>query len=245
MLNTIKDKLVFLSIMSIIFVAMSVSFSYLIAVGSIKKIMQTDVSSVADAMQKHINYIAEIRPQAYKEDDFKAMLYSLKVGKSGYPFMMDEKGTLVVHPKDEGKNLAGQEHIDYIRTHKEGGIYEYRAVTTGQDKIVAYRYIPKWDLWIVPGVNKADYFDELKSTFLKWNLVFAVIVITALTVISTWITRSVTKPLKGMLRIFKAMKSDDATGGIRPNDSDSQDTRNLVCRLLENLLYRRRGEGVR
>ena len=114
MLNTIKAKLLFFSTISVLLLAMSIAFSYLIAVASIKSIMETDVASVADALEKNINYIASIRPDAYKDNDFKKMIYSVKIGKSGYPFMMDEQGTLVIHPKDEGKNLAGQKHIDYI-----------------------------------------------------------------------------------------------------------------------------------
>mgnify|MGYP001607286817 CR=1 FL=1 len=236
MLNTIKAKLVFFSVISVVLLAISITFSYLIAVRSIKTIMETDVTSVADALQKNIDFIANIQPEAYKDNEFKKMVFSVKIGKSGYPFMMDEKGTLVVHPKDEGRNLAGQKHIDHIRNNKGGGIYEYTAVTTGQDKIVAYRYISKWNLWIVPGVNKADYFEQLKKSFINWNLVFGAIIITMLIVFSTWITRTVTNPLKGMLRIFK--EKEQSSGTSAQNDSD--DTRKLICGLLENMLFSKR-----
>jgi methyl-accepting chemotaxis protein len=235
MLHTIKAKLVFFSFISVLLLAISISFSYLIAVASIKTIMETDVASVANALEKNINYIANVRPEAYREDDFKKMIFSVKIGKSGYPFMMDENGTLVVHPKDEGRNLAGQKHIDHIRSNKNGGIYEYTALTTGQDKIVAYRYIGKWNLWIVPGVNKADYFEQLKLSFIKWNVAFGVIIIVMLIVFSSWITRTVTNPLKGMLRIFKEKeKGKDASA------EDNDETRELICGLLENMLFSKR-----
>jgi len=133
-----------------------------------------------------------------------------------------------VHYKDEGSNLAGQKHIDHIRAHKEGGIFDYKSVTTGQEKIVAYRYIDKWGLWVVPGVNKADYFQQLKQLFIKWNVVFAVVLIIVMTLTSFWINRTVTNPLKGMLRIFKD------TGG---EAGSSAEARELVSRLLGNLLY--------
>lgn len=236
MLNTIKAKLVFFSLICVLLFVVSISFSYMIAVSSIKTIMETDVTSVADALEKNINYIASIQPDAYKDADFKKMIYSVKIGKSGYPFMLDEKGTLVVHSKDEGKNLAGQKHIDHIRNDKGGGIYEYTATTTGQDKIVAYRYISKWNLWIVPGVNKADYFEQLKSSFIKWNLAFGTIIIALLVVFSSWITRTVTSPLKGMLRIFK--EKEKGQGAATPDDSD--ETRQLICGLLENMLFSKR-----
>jgi methyl-accepting chemotaxis protein len=237
MFNTIKAKLVLFSVVCVVLIAMSVSFSYIIAVATVKDIMKTDVASVAEAMEKNINYIAGVRPDAYREAGFKEMINSVKIGKSGYVFLLDTQGTLAVHATDEGKSLAGQEHIDYIRAHKEGGIYEYTAKTTGQKKIVAFRYIKAWDMWVVPGVNEADYFDKLQLWFLKWNVIFGFIIIATLVVVSTWISRTITNPLQGMLRIFRDMDSGPATAS---GTIDSKETRQLICQLLENLLSRKR-----
>ena len=174
-LRSIKSRLVFFSVVAFLSVAFCASLSYFISINEIKVIMEADISSVADAMEKDLNYVARIKPDALQDPEFRKSIYSVKVGKSGYPFMLNEQGVLIVHPKDEGKSLAGQPHIDYIRSHKEAGVYEYTAKTTGQDKIVAFRYIAAWNAWIVPGVNKADYYDFLKQAFLKWNIIFAVL----------------------------------------------------------------------
>lgn len=238
MFNTIKAKLVLFSLVCIVLIMVSVSFSYVIAVATVKDIMRTDVSSVADAMEKNINYIASIRPDAYKEADFKKMIYSVKVGKSGYLFMVDSQGVLTVHSVEEGRNMAGDNHVDHIRNDKKGGIYEYTALTTNQAKIVAYRYIKAWDMWIVPGVNKADYFNQLQVWFLKWNVVFGFIIIATLLIVSTWISRSITNPLQGMLRIFRDM--DSGNSAAKSGTVDSKETRQLICQLLENLLSRKR-----
>jgi methyl-accepting chemotaxis protein len=238
MFNTIKAKLVLFSLVSIALIAVSVSISYVIALANIKDIMKSDVASVADALEKNINYIASIKPDAYKEPGFKRVVCSVKVGKSGYPFMLDTEGTLTVHPTDEGKSLAGLPHIDYIRNHKEGGVYEYTASTTKQVKIVAFRYIKAWDMWIVPGVNEADYFDKLIHGFLKWNLILGLAIIATLVLVSTWISRTITNPLQGMLRIFRDM--DSGSNAANSAATDSKETRQLICQLLENLLSRKR-----
>ncbi len=238
MFNTIKAKLVLFSLVCIALITLSVSFSYVIAVATVKDIMKSDVASVADALEKNINYIATIKPEAYKEASFKRMVCSVKVGKSGYPFMLDPEGVLTVHPTDEGKKLAGLPHIDHIRNNKEGGVYEYTAKTTKQVKIVAFRYIKAWDMWIVPGVNEADYFEQLKAWFLKWTLAFGVVIIATLVLVSTWISRTITNPLQGMLRIFRDMDSGSSTANS--NAADSRETRQLICQLLENLLSRKR-----
>jgi methyl-accepting chemotaxis protein len=212
--NSIKSRLVFFAVFSFILVAVSVSFSYFISVHEIKTIMQTDVSSVADAMQKSLSYIALTNPDAYKDENFKKDFNSVKIGKTGYPFLLDEQGTLVVHKKDEGKNLAGLRHIDYIRRHKEGGVYEYRASTTGQDKIVAFRYIKPWKLWVVPGVNKDDYFNELRASFLKWYLIFGLAMIVMLTLISYRITIGITRPVRKAVELANRLADGDLTYSV-------------------------------
>lgn len=170
-----------------------------------------DVAAVADALEKSIDYIAAIKPDAFHDKAFKQAIYGIKIGKSGYPFMLDAEGTLVVHYKDEGKNLAGQPHIDHIRSHRESGFYEYTAKTTGQDKIVAYRYIRPWGLWIVPGVNKADYFDELQASFLKWNVAGALLIISLLSVAGIWIFRGIAAPVQAAVEVADRLATGDLT----------------------------------
>jgi methyl-accepting chemotaxis protein len=217
MFNTIKSKLVLFSFLGFLAVGISVSISYFIAVHEVKTIMQADVGAVADALEKSITYIAAVKPSAYEDPEFKKLIYAVKIGKSGYPFMLNDQGTLVVHHKDEGKNLAGQPHIDHIRSHRESGYYEYTATTTGQDKIVAYRYIKPWGLWIVPGVNKADYFDQLKITFLKWNTLCGVVIIMLLSAASFWIVRSISRPIRDAAAVADRLATGDLTADFAEN----------------------------
>jgi methyl-accepting chemotaxis protein len=195
MFKTIKSKLVLFVILGFLAVALSVFVSYVIAVREVKTIMEADVGAVADALEKSIAYIAAVKPDAWRDKEFKEFICHVKIGKSGYVYMLDDRGTLAVHPKEEGKNLAGQPHIDHIRSHREGGFYEYRAQTTGQDKIVAFRYIRPWGLWVVPGVNKEDYFDELKKNFLKWNVLCGAAIVLLLSAAGFSIIRGICGPL--------------------------------------------------
>lgn len=166
--STIKSKFIFNLIAAVSAILVSVIVAYFIATSSIKAIMISDLNTVADALEKNVNYIAAIKPDAYKDDVFKNDIKSIKIGQSGYVYFIDATGTMTIHHKDEGKNKAGHGYIDHIRADKNGGIYEYVSATTGQDKIAAYRYISKWDMWVIPGINKADYFDALQSSFFKW-----------------------------------------------------------------------------
>jgi methyl-accepting chemotaxis protein len=196
MFTSIRSRLLLLLVLGCLAVIMSISVSYVIAERQIIAIMKADVTTIADALENNITYIATIRPEAYKEQDFKQLVYNTKIGKSGYLFLLDEHGNLVIHPKGEGKSLAGQPHIDRIRSHRGSGLSEYRATTTGQDKIAAYRYIKPWGLWIVPGVNKEDYFGQLQVNFLRYNLAGSMIILLLMAIAGFRIIRSISVPLE-------------------------------------------------
>lgn len=194
-MTTIRTRLMLLLILGFLAVVMNVGVSYVIAERQIIAIMRSDVTAIADALEKSISYIATVRPNAWQEPDFKQSVYQTRIGKSGYLFLLDAQGVLAVHHKDEGKSLAGQAHIDKIRADRAGGLSEYTATTTGQEKIVAYRYIKQWGLWIVPGVNKEDYFGQLRANFLKYNLTSTLLIVLLMVVAGIWIVRSITGPL--------------------------------------------------
>jgi methyl-accepting chemotaxis protein len=163
---SIKGKLFVLSILSAIGFMILTVVAYFSTVSVIKGIMINDIKTTANALEQGCNYVATKDKDGYKKDDFKQMIYNTKIGRSGYVYMIDSEGTMVVHHKKEGKNYAGKSYVDYIRSHKEGGVHEYTSATTGQHKIVAFRYIPQWGLWVIPGVNQAEYFQDVKDKFL-------------------------------------------------------------------------------
>jgi len=167
-LRTIKGKYIFNLIAAIIAIFVSVVVAYFIATGSIKNIMQKDINTIADSLEQMVHHIARLDPKAYEHKDFKDAIHKIVIGKSGYVYIMDANGVLVVHPKKEGKSLKGEEYAEHILADKSGGVLEYVSATTSQEKIAGYRYIKEWDMWIIPGVNKADYYDDLQESFYLW-----------------------------------------------------------------------------
>ncbi|WP_310439202.1 methyl-accepting chemotaxis protein [Sulfuricurvum sp.] len=196
--NTIKAKFIVNLIAAVGAILISVIVAYFIATGSIKTIMISDLNTVADALEKNVNYISKIEPKAYEEEGFKSEIKEIKIGKSGYVYFINAEGVMTIHPKpaDEGKNKSGHDYIDHIRSDKAGGIYEYTSATTGQEKIAAYRYIPAWDMWVIPGINKADYFDELQASFFKWFLLLGSILTGMLIAINYFSGTSILHPIE-------------------------------------------------
>jgi len=209
MFKTIKSKFILNLVLALLSLVIAISLAYSIAVSKVHDIMVNDIKSVAMALEKNMVYISKKNPNAYKEDDFKYEIHSIKVGKTGYVYLISSEGELLIHPKKEGKNLKNTSYGSYIISHKSGGIYEYTSSTTGQKKIAAFRYIPEWDAWIVPGVNKADYFDDLKMDFIVY---FSILLasISAVLILLNYLTGSrVLKKIDDITNVAKELSSGD------------------------------------
>jgi len=168
MFYSIKSKFILNLFVALVSLLIFAFLAYFVAVNRIHDIMENDIHSVATSLEKTLSYISSTNKDAYKDAVLKDEIHKIKVGKTGYVYLISSDGTLLIHPKKEGKNLKDTDYGAHIISHKEGGTYEYVSATTGQKKIAAFKYIPKWDAWIVPGVNKADYFEELRAEFLLY-----------------------------------------------------------------------------
>jgi PAS domain S-box-containing protein len=99
-------------------------------------------------------------------DDFSQSVKSLKFGKSGYSFVMDLNGNLIVHPSQDGKNafeIALPDSDQFLSTmiKEKHGQQRYLWQNPGdkepRQKIVVYDFIPEVG-WIVAA---SAYLDDL------------------------------------------------------------------------------------
>ncbi len=120
--------------------------------------IKTYLRSAADTLYYQVSKIEHLLPRDQAWSQIRKTMLAPKFGQTGYAFGMNSKGTLTIHPKSEGKNLAGKKHIDEMIANKEGYI-SYVSATTGRKKSVFYRYYAPLDLIIAPGA----FSDEMTS----------------------------------------------------------------------------------
>jgi len=96
-----------------------------------------------------------------ENDDLIQTIVKTKIGETGYPFVMDSQGVLLLHPRKElvGKNtisdlqLPFQEILDKKNSSAQMLNYDFE----GRRKFIAYSYFPAWD-WTL---CVSGYWDEL------------------------------------------------------------------------------------
>lgn len=161
-------------------------------------------------------------------DDFKGRVLSLRFGKTGYSFVMDIRGTLIIHPALIGKNFfdatdaSGRRFLEEICRRKNGKI-EYAWANPGEssprEKLVLFNYIPEFE-WIVAS---SSYLDEFQAPLTTVSNVFWITVILTLVLfppLTFLISASITNPLQELMHHFASGARGDISVRMQPHSGD-------------------------
>ena len=178
-------------------------------------------------------------------DAFSRSLTDFKVGKTGYPFMVDKTGKILAHPKKELvlelniKTLKGMEGIAEHMLAGNNGHDTY--IFKGVHKQAGYAILPMtgWSIAVTQDM------DELWAHVNKIILYSTIIGITILIVLSFLIylsTRSIVKPINRAVTELKAMAEGegDLTRRLPVSSKDEvgvlAHTFNIFIEKLQNMI---------
>ncbi len=116
---------------------------------------------------------------------FKNKINRIKIGKSGYPFIIDYRGKIVFHPDIKGnvlsfKDLHGRKYIKRIINQKNGRLSYYfkkPKEKIAREKIIYFRYLKEMKWYIVISAYAKEVFGAI-STLLMVAFIIQVITIT-------------------------------------------------------------------
>lgn len=120
-------------------------------------------------------------PQSELEG-LRRMMADIKIGKNGYPYIIDSAGTLFIHPDRAGQNLMGEKDakgryfIKEICQRKTGSIsypWPVQGKTTPERKIVAFDYVPEMDWIVAAGAYESDYNQPIRFLSLLMSVMMA------------------------------------------------------------------------
>ncbi len=169
----------------------------------------------------------------------KNKIRNIKIGKSGYLFVMNTRGTLLVHPNQEGKNISEYPFVKRIladKNERAGSVMKYS--WEGRNNIAAFRYYEPLD-WII--VAKAYYSDFLYETMIFVGLV-SVAIIAGLTLLMIiiyifLIRRIIIEPLGRANRVANSIRDGDLTVTV---GEPSDDEVGILMHSMEDILKTQR-----
>ena len=200
------------------------------------KDFMTDYEPVRDA---HGNVIGALYVGLNIADEMailKAKIRALKVGETGYFYVLDGRpgkglGTLLVHPIKEGQMILDSKDSDgrpFIREmlEKRQGVIRYpwinkeKGETTAREKVVAYQEFKDWG-WVIGG---GAYTEEITHEFTTLRNLYLLAMAIALAIVAVLlylaIRKMVARPLQEASALAQRIATGDLTGRIDSSQHD-------------------------
>ena len=159
---------------------------------------------------------------------FEENIKSIRLGKTGYAYVIDSSGNLIIHPKLQGTNIFNQEDtqghkfIQELCNKKNGHIiYPWKnpGEETPREKLVVFDYIPELD-WIVAS---SSYFEEFYSPLIYVrNVIIVTVLLTLLVmfILTMKISSSIVLPLQLLMKKFKIAAKGNMNVRMEKNSND-------------------------
>ena len=145
----------------------------------------------------------------------KAEILDTKIGKSGYLYVFNSKGIILVHPTLEtGADVTNLDFVSTMIKNKENakaGSQRLSYIYNGQNTVAYYIYYEPLDWFITSRVDPADFsgpVDSLRNAI----IIILVLSIAAGSAISILFGRSIARRMNGLVGIGKNVSTGDLTG---------------------------------
>jgi methyl-accepting chemotaxis protein-2 (aspartate sensor receptor) len=154
---------------------------------------------------------------------FRSSVMEMKIGQTGYVYVMDKNGYMRIHPSLEGKSVREMRDAtgyDFVgeMLEKKNGVIRYQWIDPGKDKprekVAAYAYFPEWDWLIVASTYVDELTEELTGNILR-NSLAAIGEAAVLALVMIWLVRRALRPLDTFVQVTERMASGDLSEPLR------------------------------
>lgn len=161
----------------------------------------------------------------------------IKVGRTGYVYIIDSKGELRIHPAREGANIIDSRDtsgFEYIRAMiqkalalKPGELGTIRypwanpelGETTPRPKMHKFAYFEPWDWIISAGTYEEEIFESLITTR-RFVLVMAIVALCLTIFLTVTLSMALTKPIQELTEVTTKMVKGDLSQRVKVHGAD-------------------------
>ncbi len=156
-----------------------------------------------------------------KEKDLgrlKEVFYAKNYLASGYPYLVDSKGMLIIHPELEGQSVYQHQFIkDMVHSNQDLGRMEYP--WDGETKYQYYKYVDEIDSYVAASLYENEIIEDIKKT--RNAVIIAIIIAIGLfSVANRVIARSITTGLDKGVAFARQIANGDLTSQLNVNQKD-------------------------
>lgn len=191
------------------------------------------LNSILVATVNENDYIGnELKTTNMIKNEVKNTIKSTKIGTTGYYYVIDSTGTLIIHPNKEGQNISNFDYIKEIINKKEGVI---RYPWEGKFKVVAFTYYKNLDWIIAAGSYEDEFIGPTIKSIKTWFISVSIAIVIVLFLIIRFIfNKYVTRPVDILSDEFKSIAEGDLTTLIEYNRNDEM---GIIIKNVEDMKY--------
>ena len=156
-------------------------------------------------------------------------LSDIKLGQTGYVYILNSEGNMMIHPSESGKNTEDFDLIKKINSNKSGMIeYTYNGVK----KLGYYKYFGHWQWYVVITAN----YDELTApskSIIRTTIVMGAVIILLGGIISLFMANIFVKPINKLKKCMEIAQKGDLTVHC---DIGSNDEIGILAESFNNML---------
>jgi diguanylate cyclase (GGDEF)-like protein len=149
--------------------------------------------------------------------DFESNILAIEIGESGYTYVMNSRGELIIHPDKKGESLYEKKDAngryfiqDMIRMKNGRIIYPWENETEGrfQDKMVIFRYYAPLDWYVCSGVTIEEIQRPLAVLQNRLLLVLGITFFLAL-LVAFLISNAIVQPIRSLIGAMESVIDGD------------------------------------
>lgn len=160
-------------------------------------------------------------------DSFRESILSIRFGKTGYSYILDSRGNIIVHPALKGsvydvKDSTGRQFVREMCKEKNGKIiYTWRNPDEKdfRKKLVIFNYIPEFD-WIVASSSYLEEFYEPLSYIRNSIIAIFIALLAFLFALTFGYSSYIVKNLNRLTHSFRMGSTGDLTVRITNTSKD-------------------------
>ena len=147
-----------------------------------------------------------------KLDALSQKLTSVKIGKTGYPFMINKEGIIIAHPKKDFifkldlKTLKGMEEITRRMMAQESGVEGY--TFKGVDKVSGFSAIPSTG-WSLAVTQNKEEFMAVANKMITYNGIVGLVVMVVVGLLIFVVSLQIIKPINDAVAGLKDISEGD------------------------------------
>lgn len=147
----------------------------------------------------------------YAKESFTDFVTNSKIAKTGYYFLMDTKGKILIHPSKKfiGKDFSDKEFTKEILDKRKGSV-KYR--WNGKKKLAGFAYVEPLDAILVGGADINEFLGSMRTDMIMRPIIIGIVIIIIATALMNMLfNKTIVKPIKQMGVFIEKISSGDLT----------------------------------